>query len=420
MANSRQAAAMAMNSAHTQACAAVARAGRRWAWLPTVSFLAGLATALLLVRALPPAPAFSPQLARATYLQSYETSYFATLRSYEAPISAILSEGLIPVVVFGDSTIRGTGATGNRVWTRVLEHRLQAFEPRVRVLNYAQNAGDLLGPFLFHHLQQKFPEARYIVQWHFPGEVGVRHPFHFWLTSEIALRDGKENPAIKRSHLVQPVWNTDPLAFLYKGLSEEQYSFVLAGLNIVTNYLDAGNWVRYLFLGRPFFDGDRKVKIQALRGVAESDVQVLTFIPPSADVAKNMRLIFDNRITAQAIDLEHPLAKRIDYFSELFPSSLRGNLLILTFELNPYYAPQNDSAKMKAWFVNWEKVRKEMAQITDLRWVSLTASHGELQVDDFMDLGHLTPKGQQRLADAVADNLVGPGGWFSTEKETKK
>lgn len=409
-----------MNSADTQASAAVARAGRRWAWLPTVSFLAGLATALVLVRALPPAPAFSPQLARATYWQSYETSYFATLRSYEAPIAELVSGGLIPVVVFGDSTIRGTGATGDEVWTRVLERRLQAVEPRVRVVNYAQNAGDLLGPFLFHHLQKKFPDARYIVQWHFPGEVGARHPFHLWLTSEIALRDGKENLAIKRSHFVQPVWYTKPHAFVYAGLSEEHYSFALAGLNIATNYLDAGNWVRYLLLGRPFFDADRKVKIQALRDVADSDVPVQTFTPPSADAAKNMRLIFSNRITAQKADLERPLSTRAAYFSELFPSSLRSHLLLLTPDVNPYYAPTNDRGKMKTWFENWERVRKEMAQITDLRWVSLTASHGELQVDDFIDLGHLTPQGQQRLADAVADNLVGPGGWFSTEKEAKK
>ncbi len=420
MANSRQAEALGVSSSDTQTSSSVARERRGWAWLPTVSFLVGLATALLLVRALPPAPAFSPQLARATYWQSYETSYFATLRSYEAPIAELLSGGLIPVVVFGDSTIRGTGATGDEVWTRVLERRLQAVEPRVRVVNYAQNAGDLLGPFLFHHLQQKFPDARYIVQWHFPGEVGARHPFHFWLTSEIALRDGKENPAIKRSRLAQPVWYTKPYAFVYEGLSEEHYSFALAGLNIATNYLDAGNWVRYLLLGRPFFDADRKVKIQALRDAADSDVPVQTFTPPGADAVKHMRLISFNRITAQTTDLERPLAKRVDYFSEMFPSSLRSHLLLLTPDVNPYYAPTNDPEKMKAWFDNWDKVRKDMAQITDLRWVSLTASHGELQVDDFIDLGHLTPQGQQRLADTVAANLLGPGGWFSTAKEAKK
>ena len=179
------------------------------------------------------APAFSPQLGRANYWQSYESSYFATVRAYEAPIQAILAAGNIPVVVFGDSSIRGAGASGADVWTRCLERRLQAVEPRVRVLNYAQNAGDMMGPLLYHHLQKKFPAIHCLVQWHFASEVGARHPFHYWLTSEIAWRDGKQNPAVQRSFRIVPV-----------SAPEERAAFVLAGLNLVTNYLDVGNWIR--------------------------------------------------------------------------------------------------------------------------------------------------------------------------------
>lgn len=409
-----------MNSTDPKLPFYIACAKRCWALLSTLGFLAGLVVALLVIRVLPPAPAFSPQLGRATYLQSYETSYFATVRAYEAPIAAILSKGLIPVVVFGDSSIRGTGAAGDEVWTRVLEHRLQAVEPRVRVVNYAQNAGDLMGPFLFHHLQRKFPDARYIVQWHFPSEVGVRHPFHFWLTSEIALRDGNENPAVKHSYAVVPAWYNEPYAFVSAGLSEEDYSFALASLNIATNYLDVGNWVRYLFLGRSFLDANRNVKIQPLRDVAESDVSIRAFTPPASDTAKTMSEIFFSHIPAQKAYLQRPLAERAAYFAELFPSSLRSRLLLLTSDFNPYYAPRNNKEKMKEWSENWVQLRKDMAQITDLRWVSVTGANGELQIDDFIDLGHLTPQGQRKLAGVVADNLIAPGGWFAPVEEAKR
>lgn len=479
-----------MNSA--KPCPTFSFIRRRLTHLSIASFLAGLVVALLMVRALPPAPVFSPQLARATYWQSYETSYFATVRAYEAPIAAFLSEGLIPVVVFGDSCIRGTGAAGDEVWTRVLERRLQAVEPRARVINFAQNAGDLMGPFLYHHLQRKFPNAYYIVQWHFPSEIGVRHPFHFWLTSEIALRDGNINPAVKHAYTAVPIWTIQFPTFGLADLGkEEHYAFVFAALNIASNYLDAGNWIRYLLLGHPFFDADRKVKIQPLRDVAESDTSIRTFTPPAADSAKMMREIFFNQSAEEALYLQQPLEERTAYFAETFPSLLRSRLLLLTTDYNPYYAPPNNKEittyhqcqplnhkgkwqewaehvtylaellplslrkyllllatdynpypkpsynqekiknnscypplnneeKLQEWSTNWVKLRKDMATITDLRWLSITASNGEMQVDDFMDLGHMTPQGQQKLANAVADNLLAPGGWFARIKDAKQ
>jgi len=380
----------------------IARARRAWSRLAAATFLLGLVLAVLLVRLLPPAPAFSRRLGRATYWQSYETSYFASLRAYEKAISDVLGRGRIPVVVFGDSTIRGAGAAGDEVWTRVLERRLKAVNSRVRVLNYAQNAGDLMGPFLYHHLQRRFPEARYIMQWHFGGQVGARHPFHFWLTSEIALRDGTENPAVRRSFTIVPVTK-----------AEERYAFVLASLNILTNHLDAGNWIRYRWLGRPYFDADRRVKIQPLRDAPEGDVSITRFVPPEQEkTAETLRGIFIANQAARDHYLQRSLEERAAYFADMYPTRLRSHLLLLTLDFNPYYAPHEDAAKMKVWRGMWAQLRADMIRIPDLRWVSLTGSDGRMEVDDYVDLGHLTSRGQRRLGDAVAENLLAPGGWF--------
>lgn len=374
----------------------------RWhARVATGVFICGLVVALLAIRSLPPAPPFSPGLARASYRQSYETSYFASLRSYEQPIRRILADGNIPVVVFGDSTIRGTGAVGGEVWTRLLEQRLRAANPRVRVLNYAQNAGDLMGPFLYHHLQRKFPQVHYVVQWHFASEVGVRHPFHLWLTSEIALRDGKDNPAVLRSFKTVPVTKW-----------EEQATFVLAAFNMLTNYLDAGNWLRYLWLGQVYQDSDRQVKIGALRDAAEADVTIRQFTPPEESTAGAMRGYFRSFLTMREKYIHTPLADRAAYLAEMYPADQRSRLLLFTLDLNPYYAPHEDPALIETWREIWARLRTDMAQIPDLRWVALSGSNGELEVNDYADLGHLTPSGQRRLANTVAEKLLGPDGWF--------
>ncbi len=378
------------------------RATRNWARLSTTVFLAGFVSAILLVRQIPPAPVFSPQLRRANYWQSYESAYFASLRAYEQPIHDLLRDGYIPIVVFGDSSIRGTGAVGDAVWTRQLEQRLQAVNARVRVVNYAQNAGDLMGPFLFHHLQAKFPAAYYIVQWHFSSEVGVRHPFHMWLTSEIALRDGDNNPAVHHSFKIVPV--TSP---------EERYTFVLAGLDILTHYLDAGNWIRYRWLGRPLVNSNRQVEIQPLSEAAESDVTMDKFIPPTtAGTADQMSGFFLAHLGARHTYIQRPWQERAAYFEEMYPSRLRSHLLVLSGDFNPYYAPHQDATAMNIWRTIWDQLRADMARIPNLRWVSYSGSNGLMQVEDFIDLGHMTPHGQQRVAEAVAGNLLGKGGWF--------
>lgn len=67
---------------------------------------------------------------------------------------------------------------------------------------------------------------------------------------------------------------------------------------------------------------------------------------------------------------------------------------------------------MKAWRGMWAQPRADMARIPDLRWVSLADSDGRMEVDDYVDLGHLTSRGQRRLGDAVTENLLAPGDRF--------
>jgi hypothetical protein len=124
-----------------------------------------------------------------------------------------------------------------------------------------------------------------------------------------------------------------------------------------------------------------------------------------------MRDIFLGNIAAWEAYVKRPLAERAAYFAEMYPPALRRHLLLLTLDFNPYYAPR-DEIKATAWRASWAQLRSDMRQIPDLRWVSLTGTQGELQDDDFADLGHMTVHGQRLLADAVADNLLSPGGWF--------
>ena len=377
------------------------------------SFLSlGFLTGLLLIQFVPPAPPFSPELGRASYWQSYETSYFATLRSYEDIVAKSLDANEIPLIIFGDSTIRGTGANGPEVWTRILQSKLQQVEPRIRVINFAQNAGDLVGPFLYHHLQKKFPSAYYIVQWHFPSEVGVRHPFHYWLTSEIALRDGSKNPAVNRSFATVPIWKEKLSTNLNFSPSPEQFAFVMAGLNYVTNYLDVGNWFRYLLLGYPTITGQRTPIIVPLQKAKDMDVPRRSFIPPNEKQIDEMKKIFEGQEKARQIYLKEPFEKHRRYFLEMFPTSHRSHLFLLTLDFNPYYAPLNDISKNSNWAINRRHLKRQMAQMPDLKWISLSSSQGDFEINDFIDLGHLTPSGQFKLATAVSNFVLNPPFWL--------
>jgi hypothetical protein len=68
----------------------------------------------------------------------------------------------------------------------------------------------------------------------------LRHPLHFWLTSDIILRDGSSNPAVAIGLDKTPINTTSPTEWLY---------LVMAGVNIVAPHLDFGNLLRYWALG---------------------------------------------------------------------------------------------------------------------------------------------------------------------------
>jgi len=380
-----------------------------------VGFLAGL----LLVQFVPPAPPFSPNLGRATYWQSYETSYFASLKSYEKVVAESLNSGEIPLIIFGDSTIRGTGANGAEVWTKVLEGKLQQLDPRIEVINLAQNAGDLVGPFLYHHLQRKFPQAYYIVQWHFPSEVGVRHPFHYWLTSEIALRNKQINPAVARSFSIAPIWENKLTSYLRSGFSVEQSSFLLAGMNIATNYLDLGNWFRYLLLGYPTITSQRIPVILPLRNAKDKEFPRRSFKLSDIHQIEEMKKIFVDQEKARQVYLNEPFEKHQNYFKEMFPSSQRTNLYLLTLDFNPYYAPNQDTTINSAWARNRKVLNKAMEKIPDLKWISLSGSQGDFEINDYIDLGHLTPNGQSKLATSVYQFILDHPFWNHQETRRK-
>jgi len=50
-------------------------------------------------------------------------------------------------------------------------------------------------------------------------------------------------------------------------------------------------------------------------------------------------------------------------------------------------------------------LRERMAEVPGLNWTALTAGAGELSVDDFCDIGHLSVPGQAKLAERVANAL---------------
>lgn len=383
-------------------------------------FILGFLTPVFLTHFLPPAPPFSPVLGRATYHQSYETSYFSSVRGYENLISKAYAAGEIPLIVFGDSSIRGTGASKDRVWTTRLEKDLRKIQPNIRVINFAQNAGDLVGPFLYHHLYTKFPNAYYIVQWNYPAQVGVRHPFHYWLTSEILLRDGNKNPVVKKSYEVVRLLPNDLTIDTFKNYNyPEIYSLLLAGLNIGMNYLDAGNWMRYLAFGRLYTDEKKKIIIEPLKNAPESDIDYFNFKIIEEDSAKMMRHIYKSLQKARHEYLQTPVEDRKKYFDEIFPIAMRDHLLLLTIDLNPYYASSDGPDYAKIMNGDWSQIKSNMSQIPKMNWLALTASMGDMTINDYMDLGHLTPQGQEKLSLAVDSYITNRLGWFPV-KETVK
>lgn len=359
--------------------------------------LSGIIAGLQISRLFPAPPVFSDWLGRATYYQSYENNYFASLRSFDEHISRVVKSGRTPVIVLGDSTMRGTGAGGPNVWTVQLQQRLAASNSSLTVINFAQNAGDLLAPYLFYHFYEKYPTAIFVWGWHHTNVSMLRHPFHFWLTSEIILRDGRDNPAVAIGLDETPINTTSP---------SEWGSLVLAGLNIITPYLDVGNHLRYWAFGNIAISAKRNPTLIPLSEDSYEEPDVFLFSPrPDLDYNASMSKIYYGFEEALKGFVERPSSKIQQYFDQEFSHKYRGRLLVAMIDLNPYFANQSSGAKTER-SKNWQSLRKRMAEVPGLNWTSLIADEGDLSAEDFVDLGHLNVAGQAKLADQVSAALT--------------
>lgn len=362
--------------------------------LSLVVMLAGVAVGLQVMRFFPAPPVFSERLGRITNLQSYENNYFASLRSFTQKITRTLNSGRIPVIVLGNSTFRGTGATGNDVWTVRLQQYLVHIDPALEVINFSQNAGDLIAPYLFYHWYREFPQAIFVLQWHYTNHDFVRHPFTYWLTSEIILRDGRSNPAVARGLDRVPITS-----------AAEWGSLIMAAVNIVAPYLDLGNDLRYWALGNLSVSSWHNPIVTPLADAEERDISENSFTPRN-DPAFNTTMRGIHRALMEALGkFVEPSADGIqEFFDGNYGQSYRSRLLLVTVDWNPYFGPRDRSTEV----VNrqhWQLLRERMASVSGLNWISLLAGLGELSVDDFVDLGHLSVPGQARLAEVVAKAL---------------
>jgi hypothetical protein len=359
-----------------------------------VVMFAGVVTGLQTMRFFSAPPVFSERLGRITNLQSYENNYFASLRSFTQQITRIVNSGLIPVIVLGDSTFRGTGATGNDVWTVRLQQHLSQINPALKVINLSQNAGDLVAPYLFYHWYREFPQAIFVVQWHYSNHDMVRHPFTYWLTSEIILRDGRTNPAVVSGLDRVPITS-----------AAEWGSLIMAAMNIVAPYLDLGNSIRYWVVGNLSVSSWHNPILTPQADSAERDISVNSFTPPT-DPALNKTM---RDIHSALMDDLGKFVETADrsktFFDAAYEQAYRSRLMLVVVDWNPYYGSMDRSAEL----INqqhWRLLRERLAAISGLNSVSLLAGLDELSVNDFVDLGHLSVPGQARIAEVVAKALA--------------
>ena len=111
--------------------------------------------------------------------------------------------------------------------------------------------------------------------------------------------------------------------------------------------------------------------------------------------------------------LERSINDRTAYFDRVYPKELRSHLMLLTLDFNPYYATISNKAKMNQWADLWIKLRRDMLNIKDLKWLSITSALDEQHVDDFVDLGHMTIPGQKVLANNVANYITNNTNWLN-------
>jgi len=357
----------------------------------------GLVMGTQVPRLFPPPPVFSEHLGRINHLQSCERAYFASLRAFTHTLDGIVAAGRVPVVAIGDSTFRGTGADGANVWTARLQRELQTLDPAYQVVNFSQNGGDLIAPFLFFHFHKLFPTALFVMQWNYSnGGIGIRHPSHLWLSSEIMLRDGDANPAVRLALRKVPI-ETD----------QEWLSLVMAGLNIAVPYLDFGNAIRYWALGTPSVSARRNPVITPLSRAESHDLEEDHFTPRTdPQYNDKMHEIYAGILKVLGRVSAWTPEQTRTFFDTQLPAEYRDRLLLVTVDLNPYYAPVEDPAAMADRPRRWQALRQRLAEVPGLNWTSLIHEPGGLSVDDFVDLGHLSVPGQVLLARTVAAGLA--------------
>jgi hypothetical protein len=193
----------------------------------------------------------------------------------------------------------------------------------------------------------------------------------------------------------------------------------MAGMNIATNYLDLGNWFRYLLLGYPTITSQRIPIILPLRNAKDMDLPRRSFKLPNNHQIEEMKKIFVEQEKARQVYLNEPFEKHQNYFEEIFPASQRTNLYLLTLDFNPYYAPNQDTTINSAWARNRKVLNKAMEKIPDLKWISLSGSQGDFEINDYIDLGHLTPNGQSKLATSVYQFILDHPFWNHQETRQK-
>jgi hypothetical protein len=362
----------------------------------TLAMLLGVAAGLQVMRLFPPPPVFSEQHGRITHFQSYENNYFASLRSFTHHVARVVEVGRIPVIVLGDSSFRGTGATGGNVWTARLQQHVKSINPALHVINFSQNAGDLIAPYFFYHLQALFPQALFVVQWNYTNSAMERHPFTYWLTSEIILRDWHSSPAVdiglKRMPLRSAEWPT----------------IIMAAVNIAAPYLDLGNYLRYWALGYLSISAEHNPTVTPLMDAPDTELDWFKFTPRN-DVRWNatMREVYRNMMDELDKVALRTSGEMKQFFDGYYPPAYRRRLLLVTVDLNPHFAPDAEPLALARRIRDWQLLRESVTAVPDLHWTSLIADSDELSENDYVDLGHLNVRGQARLAQTVAAALAG-------------
>lgn len=164
-------------------------------------------------------------------------------------------------------------------------------------------------------------------------------------------------------------------------------------------------------MGRPFVNERRIPQIIALKNVEDSGTSVFKFTEPSKEYFLEMQNIFLAQIEARQKYIESDKAARDKYIELMYPLELRKNLLLLTLDMNPYYVRELPRSRIIEWKEQWLTLAKDMQDYSKLNWVNLTSANDDFTINDYMDLGHLTPSGQAKLASRVSKVILEKTNW---------